>query len=252
MEDWPEAWSQLGLGCCASYPGWCGSGFQAIGNTVGNTRGRGVLCKASKATIACNAFAHMKGELQSLPQGFFILHIQTPVISVLHGFLPRAGPAIAVGPEMAWREADFVQDVTVRGNSVQSLAPGIFVGACHLDSGRPVEGRMNRNITISGNRISDCLQTPIVITSAAGVSIQDNTVRNALGHPGTRCHDWEVEGKLLLVMHADQVAMSGNLFQADSPAESAADYANPIELIDVAAHDGTCPSERTTGPVEAA
>ena len=161
-----------------------------------------------------------------------------------------AGPAVAVGPEPAWREADFVQDVTVRGNVVRSLAPAIHVGACHMEDGRPVQARGNRSISICGNQISGSLQTPIVVTSAAGVTIKDNSVRNALPQPRTRCREWEVEGKLLLVMHADRVTLSGNLFQADSPAQSAADYANPIELIDVAVHDGTCLVQHANGPVE--
>jgi hypothetical protein len=61
VEEWPEAWSRAGLGCAASYPGWCGSGFQAVGNRISNTRGRGVLCKASNALIADNSFSHLKG-----------------------------------------------------------------------------------------------------------------------------------------------------------------------------------------------
>lgn len=62
VEEWPEAWNRAGPGCAASYPGWCGSGFQAVGNRVSNTRGRGVLCKASNALIADNTFSHLKGE----------------------------------------------------------------------------------------------------------------------------------------------------------------------------------------------
>ena len=77
VKDWPEAWGQLGVGCAASYPGWCGSGFQAIGNIVCNTRGRGVLCKASSATIACNTFAHLKGEQHSQTLDP-VLHMQAP------------------------------------------------------------------------------------------------------------------------------------------------------------------------------
>ena len=154
-----------------------------------------------------------------------------------------AGTAVAVGPEFAWWEADFVHDVAVRGNAVQSLAAGIYVGACHLGADEsPVERRLNRGISIRGNLISDSRQTPIVVTSASGIAIQDNTVRNALERPGTRGHGWEVEGKLLLVMHAEQLALSGNLFQADCPAKSAADYCNPIELIDVEEED-TCSAE---------
>ena len=40
---------------------WCGSGFEAIGNRVHNTRGRGVLSKASRALIPDNTFTHLKG-----------------------------------------------------------------------------------------------------------------------------------------------------------------------------------------------
>ena len=48
---------------CALIPDWCGSGFEAIGNKVHNTRGRGVLSKASRALIADNTFTHLKGLL---------------------------------------------------------------------------------------------------------------------------------------------------------------------------------------------
>lgn len=148
-----------------------------------------------------------------------------------------------LGPEFAWWEADFVHDVTVRGNTVRSFAAGIYVGACRLEADeRPVELRLNRGISISGNLISDCRQTPLVATSASGLVIKDNSIRNALQRPGTRGHGWEVEGKLLLVMHAEQLTLSGNIFQADSPAGSAADYGNPIELIDVE-DDDTCRAE---------
>ncbi len=150
---------------------------------------------------------------------------------------------MAAGPEFAWWEADFVHDVTVRGNRVQSSAAGIYVGACRLDADEaPVEQRLNRNISISGNLICSSRQTPIVATSASGLAITDNTIRNALPRAGTRGHGWEVEGKLLLVMHAAQLTLRGNAFQADCPEGSAADYSSPIELVDVEDGD-TCSAE---------
>ena len=51
---------------CPAHAEWCGSGFEAVGNRVHNTRGRGVLSKASRALIADNTFTHLKGRCSIL------------------------------------------------------------------------------------------------------------------------------------------------------------------------------------------
>ena len=149
-------------------------------------------------------------------------------------------------PEIVWWEADFVRDVVVRNNLIQSMAPGVWLGACVAahDGGdqTPATQRLNRRISIVGNTIEGSLKTAMMITSAADVLIEGNAFRGCLPGPGSsKDHSWEVEGKQLLVVHADSVRIAGNSFLVDGKVTKgdAADTAAFVALVDVGGVEST-------------
>ena len=159
---------------------------------------------------------------------------------------PAAGAGVVMTPEIVWWEADFVHDVVVRNNLIQSMAPGVWLGACVAvaDGGdqTPATQRLNRRISVVGNTIEGSLKTPMMITSASDVLVEGNAFRDNLPGPGSsRDHSWEVEGAQLLVVHADGVRIAGNSFLVDGRVTKgdAAATAAFVALVDVGGADST-------------
>ncbi|EIE21526.1 pectin lyase-like protein [Coccomyxa subellipsoidea C-169] len=209
VEEWPESWGGIGQGCGVQYPTWCGNGYQAVGCRVFNTRGRAVLAKGSRGLIADNTFTHLKG----------------------------AG--VQLTPEYNCLEAGFVCDVTVRNNTIDSLAPGIWVGGSTTAEGDspPAPFHHNRNIVIENNVISHSWKTPFIVTSSENVTVRGNTFRNCLPRRtdvewDTRIHSWEVDAKLMLFKHVKQLTLGGNRFVKDEPRDFRGNYEDPMEFDD--------------------
>ena len=99
LTDWPQRFDSIKTGGVISCPSSDGYGFAIVNNTIGNLRGRGILCKASNGVIADNT-------LFNLP-----------------------GVAIQLAPEQNWGEADFVHNLLVSNNVINSNASGIWLGS---------------------------------------------------------------------------------------------------------------------------
>lgn len=85
-----------------------------------------------------------------------------------------AGAGVQLTPEYNCLEAGFVCDVTVRNNTIDSLAPGIWVGGSTTAEGDspPAPFHHNRNIVIENNVISHSWKTPFIVTSSENVTVR--------------------------------------------------------------------------------
>ncbi|KAK9918085.1 hypothetical protein WJX75_001097 [Coccomyxa subellipsoidea] len=205
LEEWPHEWGGMCIGCVVEVPTWTGSDYQILGCRVYNVRGNGVVARGSRGTIADSTFTHLKGF------------------------------AIEVNPQYNGRESGFVHDLVIRNNTIDSLGQGIWVGGSQSTSADPTPFHHNSNIVIEGNYIAHSWRTPLIVTSARQVSVCGNTLRNCLPRRfdvdlDTRGHDWEVDDKLMLFIHVDQLSLSNNRFVKDEPREFRGDYAVPIEF----------------------
>lgn len=97
LNSWPKNFKRLRFGDLAASPSRY-SGFAIVNSTAGNLRGRGVLCKASDGVIAHNRFFNLMGY------------------------------ALQMSPEFYWNEADYVNNVLVINNTVNSYGGGMFLG----------------------------------------------------------------------------------------------------------------------------
>ncbi|HUA66042.1 MAG TPA: right-handed parallel beta-helix repeat-containing protein, partial [Alphaproteobacteria bacterium] len=130
-------------GAEASNPRCNGAGFKILNCTLGNTRSRGILVKGDNGLIeGCD----ISGCGMS---------------------------AISIGPEYYWREADYSQDVTVRGNLLRNnVLNGGAEGVVYVHG----EGAIgNRNITIAGNNfVRNYGQNDVYIEDADAVFVSRN------------------------------------------------------------------------------
>lgn len=69
-------------------------------------------------------------------------------------------------PEVSWQEADWVQDLTISGNLINTTFGGIFVGLVAGNDMGPGQFLGHRNISILNNTIANANYAPILVTSA--------------------------------------------------------------------------------------
>ena len=98
LASWPESLSLVHVDDVVSSPSANGNNFAILNNTIGNLRGRGMMIKSSNGLISGNSL-------------FNLMHF-----------------AIELAPEWAWQEADFVRNVTVRDNVIDTNGTGIWLG----------------------------------------------------------------------------------------------------------------------------
>ena len=130
-------------GAEASNPRCNGAGFKILNCTLGNTRSRGILVKGDNGLI----------------EGCTISGCGMS--------------AISIGPEYYWREGDYSQNVTVRGNFLRNnVLNGGAEGVVYVHG----EGAIgNRNITIDGNMFDrNYGQNAVYIEDTDGVLILSN------------------------------------------------------------------------------
>jgi parallel beta-helix repeat protein len=121
-----------------------GNGFSVKGGDFGFNRSRGILIKASHGEVTGN---HMEGCKMS---------------------------AILVTPEWWWLEAGSSSDVFITGNTIRDCGGvAICVDAVGGNGGIAPAGA-HRNITITGNTVDDCSMPGILITSTAGLHVENN------------------------------------------------------------------------------
>lgn len=134
----------LALGSAICSANLVGNGFAVKGCDFGYNRSRGVLIKASHGEVAGNTIAH------------------------------TWAPAVQVTPEFWWLESACSSDIAVRDNrivacrqtAIEILAPG--------GDRKPLPAGAHRNISITGNAITDSAWPNIVVTSTAGLTLNNN------------------------------------------------------------------------------
>ena len=127
--------------CC---PLRIGNGFVVKDCDFGQNRSRGILIKANKGEVASNRI--VKSRMA----------------------------AVLISPEFYWMEAGSASDVVVKDNfiegclqtPIQILAPG--------GNGQTLPSGAHRNISITGNRMADCVWPIIRVTSTSGLIIKGN------------------------------------------------------------------------------
>jgi len=153
----------LRAGAWADLPALAAPGYTIRGNLFHDHRARGLRIDASHGLIEDNRFERVRMN------------------------------AIVLGPEYArWREAGWVEDVTVRGNRItgsctdpaltqpSSYAPGAI--AVGMEQEAPALGlpyaRGNRAIRIERNEIDGCAVSGIFLNAADDVTLAGNRIAN--------------------------------------------------------------------------
>jgi parallel beta-helix repeat protein len=123
-----------------------GNGFAVKGCTFGYNRSRGILIKASHGEVSGN---FIEGARMS---------------------------AILVTPEYWWLEAGSSSEVRITGNQIQSCGGIPILVEAQAGNGRIAPAGAHRNFTITGNTVKDCAMPGIVVTSTAGLKIENNSL----------------------------------------------------------------------------
>jgi parallel beta-helix repeat protein len=123
-----------------------GNGFSVKGCDFGFNRSRGILIKASHGEVTGN---HMEGCKMS---------------------------AILVTPEWWWLEAGSSSDVIITGNSIHDCGGVAICVDAMGGNGSIAPAGAHRNITITGNTVDDCSMPGILVTSTAGLHLDNNTL----------------------------------------------------------------------------
>jgi hypothetical protein len=135
--------SRGGIVCAANR---VGSGFTVKGCDFGFNRSRGILVKASRGEVANN---RLEGCWMS---------------------------AILVSPEYWWLEAGCSSDLKIAGNRIlKSQGIPIRIEATG-GNGDIAPAGAHRNITIADNVVTGCPRPGILVTSTAGLRIENNTL----------------------------------------------------------------------------
>ena len=123
-----------------------GNGFLVQDCTFGFNRSRGILIKASHGEVSGN---HLEGSWMSV---------------------------ILVTPEYWWLEGGSSDDVKITGNSIRACKGVAICVEAAGGSGAIAPAGTHRDITITGNTVMDCLLPGIMVTSTAGLRLENNTL----------------------------------------------------------------------------
>ncbi len=140
-------------GAKVSNPFKDGAAYKIIGCRLGNTRSRGILAKADGGLIQNNT-------IEGCGQA-----------------------AISLGPEYYWNEADYVQNVTVVGNTLRENGKAAYGGGAILVHGDGAMG--NKNIVIKDNRMFSNYQGDVDIAWTDGAMLVGNVITGAPLWPAT-------------------------------------------------------------------
>jgi hypothetical protein len=169
----------------ASNPAADGSGFILRNNTIFNHRARGMLLKADNGLVEGNTIDG----------------------STIGG--------IVLTPEFWWNEADYSRNVIIRNNTIRNVARapyslGGMVVAAIDQMWVPACG--HRNIEITANRFENIDGVNLLITSACGITVENNRFIHAQQHaPADAGGAWgEDSTALIFVTRAQAVRLKGN------------------------------------------
>jgi hypothetical protein len=123
-----------------------GNGFLVKDCAFGFNRSRGILIKASHGAVLGNQI-----------EGSWM-------------------PAVLVTPEYWWLEAGSSEDLKITGNTIRACGGiAICVEATGANGDIAPVGA-HRDITIAGNKVSDCSMPGILVTSTAGLRLENNAL----------------------------------------------------------------------------
>jgi parallel beta-helix repeat protein len=123
-----------------------GNGFSVKGCDFGFNRSRGILIKASHGEVSGN---HLEGCQMS---------------------------AILVTPEYWWLEAGSSSAVLISGNRIRDCGGVAICVEAEGGNGRIAPAGAHRDITITGNTVEGCARPGILVTSTAGLRLENNTL----------------------------------------------------------------------------
>lgn len=211
------------MDCVVSSPSNNGNGFAIVNNTIGNLRGRGALVKSSNGVIANNRFFNLKGW------------------------------GIEMAPEYIWVEADFVHNVLVANNVINTYSMGIWLGIDPYIFGSPSLYTNNYNVDFVNNTIANTGSMPFLLTSAAQISIFNTTFVNVLcTQKDTVVYpDWQTRGAIIMVANVEDVTFSGNSILKDARCKTPyGNYSQPVTLVNATnVHGLTTRSPLSTIPI---
>lgn len=98
FQYWHNSFNKIQYDDVVASPSANGNGFEVVNNTIGNLRGRACMIKSSNGVIADNTF-------------FNLMYF-----------------AIELAPEHSWQESDFVHNILVTNNLINSNGTGIWLG----------------------------------------------------------------------------------------------------------------------------
>ena len=107
VKTWSKGFDHVVFDDVVACPSTNGNGFAILNNVVGNMRGRGALVKSSNGIIANNVF-------------FNLMYW-----------------AIELAPEWGWKESDFVHNILIANNTINSNGTGIWLGVDPWNWGVP-------------------------------------------------------------------------------------------------------------------
>lgn len=136
----------LPLGSQISAANRIGSGFVVQGCDFGYNRSRGILIKASRGKVIGN--------------------------KITHGWM--AG--ILVSPEYWWNESGTSSDLVIRANTITGCRKTAIEVVAPGGNGKPLPCGAHRNITITGNVVTDSPSPNIRVTSTDGLVIRNNRI----------------------------------------------------------------------------
>jgi hypothetical protein len=123
-----------------------GNGFAVKGCDFGYNRSRGILIKASRGEVSRNQLTDNWGE------------------------------AIKVAPEYWWLESGSSNDLVIRGNVIRGCRDIAIAVYAFGGSRKIAPAGAHSNITIAGNRVSQCPLPNILVTSTRRLKLADNVL----------------------------------------------------------------------------
>lgn len=128
-----------------------------------------------------------------------------------------------------------MNNLIIADNVINSYGPGMWLGVSPAQPGDlPSVFINNWNVSFVNNTIANCATTPMLLTSAASVSVVNTTFLDVLctQEETTNFGPWQVPGALLMIANADNVTLSGNrVIRSARCAHAYGNYSHPVALV---------------------
>lgn len=134
----------LAMGSAICSGNLVGNGFAVKNCDFGYNRSRGILIKASRGEVTGN--------------------------TITHGWMA----AVLVSPEFWWLESASSSDVVIRDNKIVGCRRTAIEVVAPGGDGKPLPSGGHRNISITGNSITDSAWPNIYVTSTQNLTLKDN------------------------------------------------------------------------------